>query len=377
MWCPTERVGTTSDTMMGKRLENAVGGGLGFTTEGIWKRARERERQGDHLGAARQYRIVADIDPSDDRAGLKLAHNLVCAGRYREATDEYLRLAVVYAEGGRDRRALTLANQAMRLGPSRVTPKRLEPLVRILGRKAERLCTEAARMHQLAGRTAEATELQRLLVEHDPGSISKRMRLAELSLAEGRTDEGLAELRIVAEGLYAHGRTGEFVRIGEMMLANGSQDVWAVRELAKYYLRSGDLERAIAKLQLLARLVPDDEFALERLIWARAKAGDTSHAIEYLVQLVSAMAASRDRGELRALFVRAEAWSEDEAYQRELEMLRVTTLCNGSMPTTDRRSRGVPPPPPPSRRPYRGITASMIPLREDITLTELTSPVSG
>jgi len=358
---------------MGKRLEQAVGRGLGFATEGIWERARERERQGDHLGAAREYRIVADIDPDNERAGLKLAHNLVCAGRYREATDEYLRLACLFAGWGRGRRALTLAHQAMRLGPSRVTPERLEPVVRNLGRKAERLCTEAARMHQLAGRPREATEFQRLLVEHDPGSISKRMRLAELSLAEGRTDEGLAELRIVAEGLYSHGRTGEFVRVGEMMLANGSQDAWAVRELAKYYLRCGDLSRAITKLQLLIRIVPEDPFALERLIWARAKSGDVTGAIEYLVTLVSSMAASRDRGDLRALFVRAEAWSEDDAYQRELEMLRVTTLCNGSMPKGTRRTPGVPPPPPPSRRPYRISTAS-IPLREDITLTELRAP---
>lgn len=360
---------------MGKRLEEAVGRGLGFATEGIWERARERERQGDHLGAAREYRIVADIDPDNERAGLKLAHNLVCAGRYREATDEYLRLACLFAGWGRDRRALTLAHQAMRLGPSRVTPERIEPLVRYLGRKAERLCMEATRMHQLAGRDREATAFQRLLVEHDPASISKRMRLAELSLAEGHTDEGLAELRIVAEGLYNHGRTGEFVRVGEMMLANGSQDPWAVRELAKYYLRSGDLDRAIVKLQVLVRLVPDDQFALERLIWARVKSGDIAGAIEYLVTLVSAMAASRDRGELRELFVRAEGWSEDDTYQRELEMLRVTTLCNGAMPKAARRAPGLPPLPPPSRRPYR-VPTELIPLREDITLTELRAPVT-
>ncbi|MEM6989176.1 MAG: hypothetical protein AAF721_01725 [Myxococcota bacterium] len=313
-------------------------------------------RKGDHVGAAAQYRIMADIHPRDVRLGLKLAHHLLSAGRYRQAADEYLRLAALYAERGHHRRAMTVAQQGLRLDASRATRRRLEPIIARLGKAAEKLCEEAARMHMLADRRDQVNEIHRLLVEHDPSCIGKRLRLAEHGLAEGRTEEALANLRIVAEGLRARGRTDEFVRVAEMMLAHGASDPWALRQLAQIYIRDGNLEGAVRRLQALARVAPTDLFALERLVWAHAASGEADAARETLGRLVETMAESRDRGELRALLARAEKWSSDDRYQRELEMLRVEALCDGVVPRRSQHKSPAVPPPPPSRRPYRLAT---------------------
>lgn len=346
-------------------------GGLGFTTEAISSRAVEAERRHDHVEAARHYRILTDIDPSDERAALKLAHNLVEAGRYRQATDEYLRVSAIFAKQGRARKALTVAHRAMRLHPGRATRRRIEPIVRHLGGKAQALCEEIARAHLLAGRDDLVTDIHRLMVEHDPDSIPKRMKLAELALSQGRGEEALAELEIVAEGLLGHGRTGDFVRVSEMMLAHGGGTPWVMRELARFYARTGQLDRAMPRLQALLRLVPEDLWGMETLVRARAQLGEPELASELLVKLVKTMADGCDRADLRDLLERAEAWSSDDDFLFTVEMLRVRCLVERRRPTgivPRRRGSVSPPPPPPAGKLTLGGDALDLPIELDIEI---------
>ena len=329
--------------------------GLGFTTEAISARARVKAQAGDHAGAAAAYRILADLDPEDLRTGMRLSRHLVAVGRFREATDEYLRLAVVFARQGAQRRALTVATHAMRMDPSRGTPRRLAPLLVSMGGRVQELCEEAARLHLVAGRPADATEIHRLLAERDPESLAKRLRFAELALAEGRTTEGLAALHAVARGLHAQRRTREFIRIAEMIHAHGGADAWSLRELARCYQRDGKPHLAQRKLLALLRVSPSDLYALEGLGWVSGATDEPVKAAAYLVRLIRLMAQTHDRGELREVFARADHWSADPAYQRRLEVLRVATLCQGTMPRRSLhsglpRSVATPPPPPPGGR---------------------------
>lgn len=334
---------------------------LGFAAEAIVKRAEQHARDSQHAQAAADYQILADLDPDNERFGLKLAHHLVAIGRYQRAADVYFRVAAVLAKQGALKRSGIAAARAVRLDASRATRRRLEPWVALVGRAAEALCEEASRLHLLAERRADARDLLRLMLEHDPSSLGKRLRLAEVSLAQGVIDEGLRQLRLVAEGLAQHGRTGEFVRVSEMYIAHGGQDPWALRSLANHYLRGGDIPRALAKFSALVRSAPDDLAALERLASINAMRGAPGPATAQLSRLVQRMAESNDRSELRALFVRAEAWSTDDAFLRELEMLRVSTLCEGKVPRRPRRAGSTPPPPPPSRRPYGVLTTAGVP----------------
>lgn len=304
---------------------------LSFLTDSIRERAQRLASSGNHEAAAVEYQVLVDIDPSDVHAGLRLAHQLVESGRPGRAADEYLRLAGLYARLGHERRAMTVALQALRLEPSRAVRQRLAPLVIALGPAATEICEQVARIHQLAGRPEEARDVLQLLVEANPSETSRRLRLAELDLAEGRTAEAMAELRIVADGLRSHGRTEELVRVLEMIHAHGGADEAVLRELAAVYVRCGQPRSALAKLEALHRLVPGDRVALERLARVHASLGRLQLCARLLERLVALIEEQADRGELRAMLRRAASWSTEASFQRAVEELGVRALRPGGL----------------------------------------------
>lgn len=360
---------------------------LSFLTDSIRERAQRLAAERQHAAAAVEYQVLIDIDPTDVQSGLRLAHQLVEAGQHARASDEYLRLSGVYARLGHERRAMTVALQALRLEPSRVVRQRLAPLVASLGKEAAELCEQVSRIHLIAGRPEEARDVLRLLVEADPTQLARRMRLAELDLAQGRTAEAIAELRIVADGLRSHGRTEELVRVLEMMQAHGGPDESVLRELATVYMRCGELRRALSKLEVLHRLVPTDRVALERLARVHASLGRLQLCTRMLERLAILIEEQADRGELRAMLRRAASWSSETSFQQALEALGVRCLRAGGIaggvvatelrtstaePRAPRmagsriaaRRRGTPPPPLPrwTRRQGRPATvATMVP----------------
>jgi tetratricopeptide (TPR) repeat protein len=330
---------------------------LSFLTDSIRERAQRLASEGRHAAAVVELQVLIDIDPNDVHSGLRMAHHLVAAGQHERAADEYLRLAGIYARLGHERRAMTVALRALRLEPSRVVRQRLAPLVGRLGRAAAELCEQVCRVHILSGRPEEARDVLRLLVEADPTQMSRRLRLAELDLAEGRTADALVELRIVADGLRSHGRTEELVRVLEMMHAHGGPDEAVLRELATIYVRCGQPERALVKLEALHRIAPTDRMALERLARVHASLGRLGICLRLLERLVERIEEQADRGELRAMLQRAGSWCSEASFQRALEDLGLRSLrpgglsvselrpARGSVQRTGARRRNTPPPP--------------------------------
>jgi tetratricopeptide (TPR) repeat protein len=344
---------------------------MSFLTDSIRERAQRLAAEGRHAAAVVELQVLIDIDPNDVHAGLRLARILLDAGHHGRAADEYLRLAGVYARLGHDRRAMTVALQALRIEPSRVVRKRLAPLVAGLGKGTAELCEQVSRVHILSGRPEEARDVLRLLVEADPTQMSRRLRVAELDLAEGRTVEAIAELQIVADGLRTHGRTEELVRVLEMMHAHGGPDEGVLRELATIYVGCGQPRRALAKLEALHRIVPTDRMALERLARVHASLGRLEITLRLLEQLVQLIDEQADRGELRAMLRRAASWCSEASFQRALEDLGLRSLrpggismpeshpARGGAPRTGARRRNTPPPPPPRWMRRQGRPASV------------------
>ena len=207
-----------------------------------------------------------------------------------------------------------------------------------LGKEAAELCEQVSRIHLIAGRPEEARDVLRLLVEADPTQLARRMRLAELDLAQGRTAEAIAELRIVADGLRSHGRTEELVRVLEMMQAHGGPDESVLRELATVYMRCGELRRALCKLEALHRLVPTDRVALERLARVHASLGRLQLCARMLERLAILIEEQADRGELRAMLRRAASWSSEASFQHALEALGVKCLRPGGLTGSEPRA---------------------------------------
>lgn len=316
---------------------------LTFLTTPVWERARQLAVEGRHDAAATEYQVLTDLDPDDVKASLKLAHHLVAAGHHARAADEYLRLASVYVRLGHPKRAVTVALRALRVEPSRVVRGRLAPLVAGLGPMATALCEQISRAHILSGRHEQARDVLGLLVHSDPSASPRRLRLAELDLAKGRTTEAVAELRIVADGMRAHGRTQELLRVLEMMHAHGGPDEAVLRELATIYLRCGQPRRAQRKLEALHRIAPCDRVTLERLARVHASLGRLELTLRLLGRLATLVNEQADRDELRAMLHRAASWCSDASYQRALEDLEIWALnLTGARHAERRRGRGTP-----------------------------------
>lgn len=288
-----------------------------FVTEAIAERAERFRRDGHHLAAALEWRMLVDLDDQHVRAAVRWAHHIARSGRPPGAAAAYFAAAATAVRAGDPGRAWLLARHALGLDPAAATRVRLEPIARGCGAQGEALCTVAARLHAEAGRDELALELHQMLAACDPG-------------------------RTGAMPTRSSG-TGEFVRVAEAMIARGRHDAETMLELARIYLRRGEPFAAVEKLELLRRVAPDRLDAVELLVQALLGVGRTRAALGVLQD-----AARRRRDatvEVRALFDRMAALpSTDADWPRLVRAVREHVLVSGEIEVP--RERGTPPPPP-------------------------------
>ena len=317
---------------------------LSFIVDDVRTRADACARGGDFETAAHEYGVLVTLAPRDLRVWLKLAHARSRSGQLGTAAEAYLAAAAIYAKRGYGRRALLLGRRALELSAGSVTPARLRPLVEHLGATVAPLLEQSTRAHLLMHRPDVARELLRMLLATDPAALDRRWQLVEVQLAEGEWVDAVDQLYVVARGLLDQGRIEDYVRAAEMALRYGGPNVELLRELSRIYRRTGQKSEALAKLELLRRVDPDDPEALELLARERVELGHISSGIAYVERLVTRLLGRGDIAGVRALFERAVDWSDDDIFARHLERVRVDALVR-------RQRRGPPPPPVPRPRP--------------------------
>jgi predicted Zn-dependent protease len=306
---------------------------LGVAAEAMVRRAERLHGEGRHFAAALEWQAVVRLDPNDRRAALRWADACMRSGQHQRAAEAYLTAATALADARELGCAMVLARRAMQTDASAVIRPRIETIVRACGHPAEALAEAAARAHVDAGRFDAAVALRELLVECDPGSVTKTLSAAQLGLEHGDPARATGALVEAASRMHERGRTGEYVRIAETMLACGRHDPDTILELARIYLRRGQVSEAVAKLQLLRRTEPGRLEVVELLVRALASSGETAGAIAVLEEAMRRGA--HDRDAVARLLARAEAFDGiDGGFRTAVRRLR-------DRPTTSR-----PPPPP-------------------------------
>jgi lipopolysaccharide biosynthesis regulator YciM len=244
---------------------------------------------------------------------------------------------------GEARRAMVLARRACSLAPSELTRARMEPVVRACGREAEMLCEIAARDHVAHGRFDAARELRELLAECDPISVTKKIDAAQLDLQHGDATRAEGLLVLAASQMHEAGRTGEYVRIAETMIAHGRHDPETTLELVRIYLRRGQVTDALSRLALLRRDAPSRLEVVELTLLCQAALGQTNAALHVLRDAFTR--GGHDLATLRRLCDRVAGFdSRDPGFATAVRRLR-------DDPPAPRR--GPPPPPDWSTRPAR------------------------
>ncbi|MFO0633956.1 MAG: hypothetical protein U0168_13995 [Nannocystaceae bacterium] len=273
---------------------------LDFAKDAVRRRAESLRQQGRHLAAALEYQTLVEMDPGDVQAAMRWADAAWRGGQRERAAQAFLAAGAAWAAAGQPRRAVLLARRALEIDPAAPTRARLEPIVRACGARGEVLCEAAARAHVAAGRFDRAQELRQLLVDCDPGSVTKTLRAAEIDLDHGSGERGTAQLAQAAVRMHESGRTGEYVRIAETLIEHGRHDPDTTLELARIYLRRGQVREALAKLELLRRGAPARLEAVELLVRGYAALGDTGAAQHVLRDALQRRGAD-DRALIRLL----------------------------------------------------------------------------
>src|SRR5690348_12498878 len=133
--------------------------------------------------AVKEYLRIVHEDPKDVRVWLKIGDLYAKKGAKQDAIDTYLKVARFYQDQGFYQKAIFVYNQIVKLDPRLVDAiLQLADLYRQTGKHHEALQhyeAVAAHFHR-EGRTREALDSVKKLVEIDPENIATRIKLAEL-----------------------------------------------------------------------------------------------------------------------------------------------------------------------------------------------------
>lgn len=213
-------------------------------------------------------RTGAPADGGDLQATLTRAEGLLRTGQLSRAIDHYRWVGAHFTTRGQTEHALAVYEVLARLLPHCLhTRGMLAELHRRMGRLAHAadLYESIAQVHLAYGRLAEATHVYRLVVEIDPASVPRRVRLADLYVQLGYAREAMPQYEIAARQLRAGDRIAEYVCVAQRMLALEPVHAASLRGLVAAHLQRGNLRRAVARLQELLRARPRDDAGRELL----------------------------------------------------------------------------------------------------------------
>ncbi len=251
--------------------------------------------------AIAELRRIVDVDPNDVRALHKIGDYQIKMGQLAEALDTWEAVGRLYEQGGFAPKAIAVYNQMRELFAhvpqaaaryAHITPK-LALLHRESGhtREAHALYMEIAGAMQRAGRDAEALEALRALADLEPENPLGHLGLAEALARMRDMGSAVESYKKAVQLLLAAHRGNDAIQVLERLLAQ-HVDVEAARMCGELYLARGrgqqDGMSALAKLQICARVAPNDPQVLTLVARAFDLIGDTRKAQEVRRHLQSA-----------------------------------------------------------------------------------------
>ncbi|AKU90328.1 tetratricopeptide repeat protein [Vulgatibacter incomptus] len=192
--------------------------------------------------AIAEYEKVRKADPKDVRILLKIGELQQKKGENVEAARTLLDAAKSYASDGFFLKAVAVYKQIVKLDPSRIDVNlQLAELYQQLGLMTDAMTQlqQVANHQERGGQPEVALETLRRMVDLDPENVGSRIKLGELFAQQGKTEDGLRELRLAAEHLKSHNRLDDYLRVAERVATLAPEDLALSRELAGCSSRGG------------------------------------------------------------------------------------------------------------------------------------------
>ena len=224
------------------------------------ERAQKHIMRGNIGKAIDEYREAVAIDPQDVTLRLRLGDLYVKNGRREDAIKEYTEAARINNQKGFYLKAIAVYKQILKLDENNLDVHyKLAELY-----TKQRLLADAISEYsyilntfEKKGKTREAFELLKKMVEVDPNNVGVRLKLARKELELGYEDDAIEEYCTIFDKLLSQGRTERAEKTIHEIYEKYPENTQIIEKLLKLYTEKGDNERYLEHALRLVRLHKD------------------------------------------------------------------------------------------------------------------------
>ena len=251
--------------------------------------AEQYQRKGQKTEALEIWKQIAELDPSNTEVYLKIAEFCWQDGNKDEAAKAFIEAGTRLANQNQLESALTAFSRALeirqydlhalngyvntqvKLGYADEAAKALENILEKQPYNREILFL-LVDCYLDANNAAEAEKAVIRLVEQEPANYPTFLKLVEVYIKTDDLDSAVRILSMSSEHLLVGGKSEEFLKWTNEILARNPEQVDALRLLVRYYgwqRDESELKKSLERLAEIARLkesVDDERYALSQLI---------------------------------------------------------------------------------------------------------------
>lgn len=254
----------------------------------ILKNAEKFIKEGKLDKAIEEYKKLVEENPSDWSTISLVGDLYVKVGKIKEGISQFIKVADYYRAQGFYDKAIAAYNRVYKLDP---TNKEIAEVLadlyerRGLISQARALYLEIAEKYMIAGKTKEALEIYKKVVELDKGNIKTRTLLVELYKKEKMIDEAVEELNAIGESLARTGNVKEALDYFNKALVLKPNDQRATKNIVELYIKSQDFNKAIGTIEEYLKISPNNTYFLKRLADLYCEIGDINGAEKIIFRL--------------------------------------------------------------------------------------------
>jgi len=254
----------------------------------ILKNAEKFIREGKLDKAIEEYKKIVEENPSDWSTISLVGDLCIKVGKIKEGVSQFIKVADYYRAQGFYDKAIAAYNRVYKLDP---TNKDIAMVLadlyekRGLTSQARALYLEIAEKYMIGGRTKEALEIYKKVVELDKGNIKTRTLLVELYKKEKMIDEAVEELNAIGESLARTGNIKEALEYFNKANELKPNDQRATKNIVELFVKSQDFRKAIETIKEYLKISPNNTYFLKRLAELYCDLGDINGAEQIIFQL--------------------------------------------------------------------------------------------
>jgi len=252
--------------------------------DGLLKRIRGTKQQKDDPELQTLLQEIQS-NPDNIRMRRKLAEYYLKTGENAHAIEQFLIVASAYAGREFYGKGAAVYKQVLQLDPNNIDVYiKLAELYKQLGlvREVAENLQKAAALYQAQGKSREALNIQRKMLDLDPGNTIERIRLGQTLLEKGYTTEAVAEFLRVADVFEQQNKHKELQKLLEGVLDRGLENFDILHRLTELYRAQGHPELALARLAKLSGELAGSSSALELTAELAEELGKPAVAVKAL-----------------------------------------------------------------------------------------------